>query len=138
MMLLFGFDRTVADWVAERIGKPFGTFDHAIGMVDRIGRLRGGVVFTGHTGASIEMSIAGGPALSRGFMAAIAHYVFEQLKCQRLQIHTKRSNKSVTTQANRLGFKFEGVSRRLYGAEDGLCYSLTVDDLPGFKKRWKI
>lgn len=136
--LLFNHDEAVANWVGQINGKTFTQPFTAIGLVDGAGRLRGGFVFTGFNGEGIEMSLAGAACLARSSIAAVASYVFEQLGCVRLQLHSRRTNKRVLRQAVRLGFKYEGVSRRMYGREDGIRYALTVDDLAAFRQRWRI
>ena len=143
MNLLFGHDAAVAGWVSkQQYGKPFHDPYTAFGIVDSNGRLRGGFVFTGYTGDSIELSLAtDGWSWRlrewRGAWGAILHYVFVQRGCSRLQAHTAASNKRARKQLPRL-MKFEGKCRRMYGKEDGFQYSLTVDDLPAFCQKWKI
>lgn len=141
MNLLLGHDQTVADWVSARAkDKGFTTPFTAIGFVDAAGRLTGGFVFTGHTGNSIEVHGAGSAIARRTAWQALISYVFDQLGCSRLQMHTRRSNNRMKRilAPRRSGFTFEGVSRRLYGREDGVRFSLTVDDLDRFKKKWKL
>lgn len=136
--LLFGHDETVAEWVAKQAGarsfvQPFTAF----GLVHD-GHLVGGFVFTGFNGHNIELSIAGKQSVSRSAIRALLNYVFEQLKCSRLQVHTRRKHKRVCRLLHRSGFKYEGVARRYYGRDDAACYALTADDLPDFKTRWKL
>lgn len=138
MPLLFGHDETVAEWVGKINGKPFYPPFSAFGVVNGDGRLIGGFVFNGYNGDAIEMSVAGGASLTRTAMRAAMFYVFNQQSCSRLQIHTRRRNKLVRKFAPMIGFRFEGVSRRHYGNEDGLCYSITRDDLPKIVERWKL
>lgn len=140
MNLLLGHDKTVADWVGLRVGKPFHAVDAAIGAVDQSGRLVGGFVFTGFNGSCIELSMAGrASVVSRGVWRAVAAYVFDQLGCSRLQIHTAADNREIRRLAPRLGFTFEGKSRNFYGhGRDALQYSLTTGDLPAFRKRWRL
>lgn len=137
--LLFGHDEAVAGWVGRMVGKPFTPPFTALGIVDAGGALRGGFVFNNfHEGASIEMSLAGSQCFSRGVWRGILAYVFEQCGVKRLQIHTRASNKTVRRVAPKGGFRFEGTARRMYGDENGLTYSLTVDDLPAFRKKWRL
>lgn len=138
MNLLFGHDETVAAWVGRIVGKPFQAPFTTIGVIDREGTLRGGFVFTTYTGDAIELSLAGRGCADRRVWAGVLDYVFVQLGCKRLAIHTRKSNRAVRKQAPRLGFKFEGIARSLYGDEDGLCYSLTANDLAPFRSRWKL
>lgn len=143
MNLLFGHDKAVADWVSQqKYGKPFHDPFAAFGLVDHEGHLRAGFVFTGYNGDSIELSAALDRCKFRskewrGFIAAVLHYAFEQQDCKRLQAHTARSNKAARMLLPRIA-KFEGACRRLYGKEDGLQYALTIDDLPEFRKKWRI
>lgn len=138
MKALVGHDETVAGWVAGKIGKPFHAPYTAIGALAGDGTLRGGFVFTGYNGHSVEMSLAGDGALDRQMWRAIASYVFDQLGCSRLQVHTAASNRRVRKMAPRLGFTFEGKSRRFYGGEDAYLFSLVADDLPKFRTRWRL
>lgn len=137
--LLFGHDQTVADWIAKQAnGKPFHQPFDAFGLVDATGRLVGGFIFTGFNGHSIELSLAGKAVASRGGMAAVLQYVFVQLGCTRMQMHTRRHHKRVLRQLNKLGMKYEGIARRFYGRDDAVCYALTTDDLDEFKRRWRL
>jgi len=136
-MILLGHDEAVANWVANLTGKPFQPPYTAFGSIHE-GRITGGFVFTGFNGTSIELSLAGHGVTHRGLWRAILHYVFDQLKADRIQIHTATSNDVVKKLAPRLGFAFEGKSRRFYGREDALVYSLVRDDLPSFRRRWRL
>ena len=137
--LLFGHDQAVAEWVSnQKYGKPFHPPYTAIGVITDEGKISGGFVFTTYTGSSVNLSLAGDGVVYRGAWRGVLHYVFEQMKCSRLECHTAVSNKIVRRSLPRLGFKFEGTARRLYGAENGLCFSLTVDDLTEFRRRWRI
>ncbi len=137
--LLFGHDATVAEWVAKQANskppcQPFTAF----GFVSD-GRLRGGAVFTGYNGDTVELSLAGRAAATRTAWAAITNYAFDQLKCFRLQMHTNRRNKHVLRMlAGKLGVRYEGVAKHYFGKDDGVVYALTVDELPAFKKKWKL
>ncbi len=139
MNLLLGHDQAVAEWVGARVGKPFHAVDATIGAVDRTGTLAGGLVFTGFNGSSIEVSLAGAGVMTRGLWRAVLAYVFDQLGCARLQIHTAADNRGVRKLAPRAGFTFEGKSRNFYGhGRDALQFSLTSQDLPEFRKRWRL
>ncbi len=138
-MILFGHDQTVAEWVSQKVKKPFHPPFTAIGVLNCEGTLIGGFVFNDYTGDSIEMSLAGGGVARRSVWKAILAYVFGQLKCSRLQIHTRRSNKMVKKLAPKLGFVCEGKARNFYGDnEDGFVYSLVKSDLNTFRSRWRL
>lgn len=137
--LLFGHDDIVASWVGQITGKPFHTPYTTIGIV-RDGELTGAFVFTGFNGDGIELSLAGRGVAARGAWRAVLHYVFDQLGCVRLQMHTRRSNKVVRRSLSRMLPRqcFEGVARRFYGDEDGICFALTRNDLSAFRDKWKV
>lgn len=137
-MILLGQKERVADFVARASGKPFHLPYEAIGIVGRGGALTGGFVFTGFNGDGIEVSVAGHGIAGRDAWRAAVDYVFGQLGCKRMQMHTRRSNKTVRTILPRFGMTFEGVARKFYGAEDGLVFSLTADDLSAFRARWRL
>lgn len=140
--LLFGHDKTVADWVASQAGgKPFSGDYAAFGFVTPVGRLVGGCVFTRPNEWTVELSLAGHAAATRSAWAAILDYVFGQSGASRMQMHTRRSNKRVTrifAPRRKLGIRYEGVARRHYGDEDGIVYALTVDDVPAFRAKWRL
>lgn len=138
--LLFGQDELVADWVKSITGKQFHAPFTTIGLVGADGDFSGAFVFTGYNGDGIEVSVAGRAIVSRDAWRSVLNYVFDQLKCSRLQMHTRRSNKRVCRQLSAAFPKrcFEGISRRFYGREDAICYGLTVDDLPAFKAKWRL
>lgn len=139
MNLLLGHDKAIAEWVGERVGKPFHNPFTAIGTIDDKGSLSGGMVFTGYNGSSVELSLAGRGVAHRGIWRAALCYAFEQLGCARLQVHTAADNRAVRKLAPRLGFTFEGKSRNFYGhGRDALQYSLTTGDLPAFRMRWRL
>ncbi len=141
MNLLFGHDKTVAEWVAKQAhSKPPIAPYTAFGFVDGSGRLTGGCVFTGYNGDTVELSLAGRAAATRSGWAAITKYVFEQLGCVRLQMHTRRSNHRVLRMlAKRLGVQYEGVARHYFGKDaHGVVYALTVDNLAAFRAKWRL
>jgi RimJ/RimL family protein N-acetyltransferase len=137
--LLFGHDTAVADFVGRINGKLFHEPYTAIGVTKPDGQLIGGFVFTGYTGECVEMSLAGPATISREAWRVVAEYVFGQMGCSRLQVHTRKDhNRRVKRTATRLGFHMEGTARRYYGDHDALVYSLTADQLPKFRRRWRI
>lgn len=140
MRVLLGQDTAVSEYVGRIVGKPFNmdALKTTMGVTNTEGRLIGGYVFTGYTGPSIELSLAGKGVALRSTWLAVLSYVFDQLGCVRLQVHTRRDNARARKQASRLGFRYEGTMRRYYGDMGGLVYSLTADDLPAFRERWRI
>lgn len=138
MTVLFGHDESVAEWVGKQVGKPFAPPFVAFGAINSEGTLTAGAVFTNYQKDSIELSIAGHGVIQRGLWHAIINYVFDQLACSRLGIVTSERNKAVRRMAPQMGFTFEGKLRKKFGSSDGFVYSLIDDDLPAFRKRWKI
>lgn len=138
MTLLFGHDKTVSEWVSVKVKKQFHEPFTSIGVLNREGTLTGGFIFNDFTGNSIEMSIAGKGVFSRGVWKAVINYVFDQLKCSRLQMRTHRKNSLVKKLAPRLGFVCEGKARNFYGKEDAFVYSLVESDLDTFRSRWRL
>ncbi len=137
-MILLGQNELVASWVQQFSGKPFCKPYETIGVVNADGALTGGFVFTGYNIDGIEVSVAGKGIASRAAWAAACRYVFDQLGCKRLAMHTRDSNKIVKKILPRFGMKFEGRARKFYGDEDGCTYSLTTDDLAAFRARWRL
>lgn len=145
MRLVFGQDSVVASWVAAQAHSKAPTADFsAFGFVNASGALTGGCVFTGYNGTSVELSLAGRAAATRSGWAAIIQYVFVQLKCDRLQMHTRRSNKHTLKMLappighGGLGLRYEGVAECYFGREDGIVYALTRKNLAAFRAKWKI
>lgn len=139
-MILLGHDEIVSDWVGKINGKPFIEVCKAIGIVNDDGRLTGGYVFTGYNGSSIEVSLAGKASITRGGWRVVTAYVFDQLKCSRLQVHTSMKNKRVRKIIGNSFPKgsFEGISHRFYGDSDAATYALTIDNLAAFRAKWRL
>lgn len=138
-MILLGHSQAVADWVARINGKAFHPPFEGIGIIDREGTLTGGYVFTGFNGDGVELSLAGRGVVSRAGWRVVLDYVFNQLGCSRMQMHTSRRNKRVCKNLHELFPKgFEGIAKRFYGKDDGVVFALTKDDLGAFKARWRL
>lgn len=126
-MVLLGEDEIVRSWVSQKTGDHYAEGE-TLGILSTEGRLVGGFVFTNHTGASIDMSLAGKGCVTRFAWQAAGEFVFGMKRCQRLQVVTRHSNKTVRRMAPRFKMKFEGRLRRFYGDEDGLLFSLLRDE----------
>ena len=138
-MIVLGHDQLVADWVAAQTGKAFHAPFVAIGVADRSGALTGGYVFTGYNGDGVELSLAGRGVAHRDGWRVVLDYVFNQLGCVRMQMHTSRRNKKVCRNLHELFPKgFEGIAKRFYGKDDGVCFALTIDELGAFRDRWRL
>lgn len=131
MPLLLGHDASVANWVAARLGIAIAPPYVALGVLDGAGTLIGGAVFSGFSGANIDVTIYGPRAMTRQAMRAGFAYVFGQLRCERLTARCKRSNAQMRRLMERLGFVHEGTQRRYWGAgreNDAIVYGMTRDD----------
>jgi len=94
--------------------------------VERNGEIIAGVVFNCYTGNDIAVTVAGGP-FTRGFIAAVGQYVFEQIGCLRMSITTEQP--SVIEIAHRLGAQTEGLKRNHFGkGRDGTVLGLLRED----------
>ena len=132
---VLGQDKLVAEWVAKAIGEPIYEPYVAIGFVKNK-KLVGGCVFNGYNGFNIEMTCAFEPGIiSRRVLDITFNYVFEQLKCLRLTVRTKRSNKKVCRIAQRIGFDYEATLKNYFGPskrDDAILFRLTRE----FASRW--
>lgn len=135
MRLLFGCSDLVAAWVRARIPfmdpEGFGPCQ-ALGVVSAGGQIAGGVVFHGWNKhyCSMEVSCAAESAkwLSRRIITGILSYPFEQMGVVRLSSVTRPDDRRTRHVLEALGFKFEGVGRRVFGDHDGASYSLLGDE----------
>lgn len=144
---LYGHDRDIAHWVAERIphlrprlqhfehGMVFGPCA-AIGVVDDLGALIAGVVFHGYdpfTG-NIEVSCASDTPRwgNREIFREILRYPFSQLSCTRCTAVTPRRAPPGATSPRKflegLGFVREGSVRRGFGSENAIIYGLLAEE----------
>lgn len=104
-------DRDVASFVSQRVGVEF-TPPYTAAGIERDGEVIGGVVFNIFEGADIHVTIAG-RGWTRGFMAEVGHYVFSELRCERMTAITEQA--SVVRIAQRLGGEIEGLMRNHFG-----------------------
>lgn len=131
MPLLTGHDAAVTNWVAARLGISIAPPYTALGVLDVAGTLIGGAVFSGYSGANIDVTIYGQGAASKPVLAAGFRYVFGQLRCERLTARCKRSNAAMRKHMDFLGFKHEGTQRRYWGPtrnDDALLFGMTRDE----------
>lgn len=131
MPLVTGHDGAVADWVAARLGIAIAPPYVALGVLNDTGTLIGGAVFSGRSGANIDVTIYGPGAMTRPALRAGFAYVFGQLRCERLTARCKRSNVAMRRLMERLGFTYEGTQRRYWGPErsdDAMLYGMTRDE----------
>jgi RimJ/RimL family protein N-acetyltransferase len=131
MPILTGHDDAVAQWVAGNLGVTIAPPYVSLGVLGADSVLIGGAVFSGYSGANIDVTIYGPRAMTRAAMRASFGYVFGQLRCERLTARCKRSNASMRRLMDRLGFKHEGTQRRYWGPDrndDAMVYGMTRDE----------
>lgn len=111
----------VAVFVAKIVGHPFVPPYTCMG-IERQGRIVGGVVFNHFEGADIHVTIAG-HGWTRGFLADVGQYVFEQLKCERMTAVTEQP--AIVRIGERLGGQIEGCLRNHFGPDrDGFIIGI--------------
>lgn len=133
---LSGIDQVAADWVAEQLGLPIGCFDPCAAVgVTLHGQLVAGVVFSNYRpfpeGAIIDASIAATAPrwATRSVLRDFFSYPFCQMKATRLQVACRKSNKHARQFVLRLGFRMEGVARRMWdGKHDAVVYSMMPEE----------
>lgn len=131
MNLLFGHDRTVADWASKQTGAPVRNWHHAVGVIDRDGLLVGAATFHDMNGSNVEFCFYGPGSVSVSIMRGLVAFAFGALGASRVTARTPRGNKLIARHLPRWGFKFEGVMRRYYGNAkrlDALMFGLLRED----------
>lgn len=115
----------VARFVGERCARIIYPPFTAMG-IERNDQITAGAVFNCYTGNDIEVTVAGGP-FTRGFIAAVGNYVFEQIGCLRMSITTEQPK--VIEIAHRLGAQTEGLKRNHFGTgRDGTVLGILRED----------
>lgn len=115
MRLLIGHDIAVAQWVGDRVGQPQTPPYTAIGFLDRDGVLAAGFVFYGYVpGGNIDMAVAARGRLTRGALAAVAHYAFEQTRATRITVRPPADHERALRILHRVGFRREAVCKHWY------------------------
>ncbi len=127
MTLVFGMDEFVAKWVAQRV--PL--FTPNPGQYVSIGiaqgqRLLAGAVYHDYTTNGIGMTLAADSPrwATKGNIASLLRYPFEQLKVRRITVCAARKNKRSRKLIEGVGFKLEGVIREGFGKEDAILYGM--------------
>ena len=124
MQLAFGYDEAVAKYVGENLGVTIHPPFVAIGIVSHE-TLIGGMVFNNYNGSNIDVTVFTAKPATRGIIRAGAHYVFNQLGCNRVSAITRRSNSRASRVIPKMGFKYEATKKRWFGpekADDGIAY----------------
>ena len=108
-------DERIAAWVAERLpGFEFGDYPYtAIGLVNEVGIIKGGVILNTYTGRDIHLHVAGLHRrwLTRDFLGEVFRHVFLQLGCRRCTVIIAASNERSLLFCAGIGWQQEGVLR---------------------------
>lgn len=127
MNVVTGRGETVGQWLAQRYGVHVGqSSSEIVGLIDDAGVLRGAFVLTWRNDVTAELHVYG--KSSNDVWKWLFRALFE--RCSRVEIRTRRDNRSIKRNAPKYGFKFEGVARSYYGpgkSNDALVYAMTAD-----------
>lgn len=126
-MIVKSCSEQVASWAGARLGCTFTPPYVAWGITDKDNGLVGAVIFNDYDASNVEVTCVG-HGWTRRNIREIAKYCFDDLKCTRVSITTRKSNTLVHSLAKRLGAVQEGVKRRYYGDEDAVFYGILKDE----------
>lgn len=135
MTLVFGQDEFVAKWVGSNLGQEIHLPCVAIGATRDGQTLCGGVVVNGYNASNADLTLYGPGCFTRGNIAALYDYLFNQLRLNRATARTRRSNARMRRTLPRLGFTFEGTAKSYFGpdrSDDALLYAL----FPAQAEKW--
>ena len=116
--LLLDCDEQVATWLFTSMGMPAYKYDRAIGLVDKAGKLIGGVLFQSWNGANVELSYFGKKTITLGIVRCLAQYILLNFDLARLTVVTSKRNRQFMKGLQKIGFKIEGMQRCFYGKRD--------------------
>lgn len=136
MNFVFGQDEFIAKYVGDALGLVFSGPYVAIGFVDEAGTLRGGAVFNNYNKSNIDLTIYCPGVTTRGLIRVVMHYVFVQLKCNRMTGRTRLDNKNTQKLLPRLGFKYEATQKQYYGPDKNDAAVMYMIDRETAVKRW--
>jgi RimJ/RimL family protein N-acetyltransferase len=125
---------------AKTIAKEAGTFfnpecDHVISREEG-GRLLGGVIFTGFTGASIGLHVAGFDPnwINRDMLWVTFSYPFEQLGVKKITGTIHSGNQKAILFNRKLGFVEEARLADIFPDGDLIVMSMRKDDCRWLKR----
>lgn len=116
--LLLDNDVAVASWTYGEFNIFPLPVNKALGIVDRNGKLIGGILFQNFNGVNVELSYYGVRTLSPGICRVIARTALNHFNCGRLTAITSQRNKRLIRALIKIGFRLEGIQRCFYGHED--------------------
>ena len=115
IILLFNNDKTVADWVSKKWGKPIPPWYFAVGILNKEGLLQGAATFHNYNGSNIELCYYGPRTVTKEVVKGLTDFVVNHVKVTRITACVPRSNKLLNKSLLKLGFKVEGVLRHYFG-----------------------
>lgn len=132
MNLVFGHDVTVAEW-ASRHNDGLGRWpDHAWGVIDNQGVLRGALLLHVYNPWTWEMEMHG--RVSNGVAKRFFRSVFG-CGVQRLEIKASVANKGTRKAAPKWGFVFGGRLKNYYGPHgDAFVWAMTPEQCRWLEK----
>ncbi len=124
-MRIVAEDIRIVQLVSRMTGKVYSPPFTTVG-IEKDGEIIGGVLFNCYEGEDIHVSIAG-KGWTKGFLAEIGNYCFNQLGCYRITSVTE--DPKVVRIGERLGGKIEGCLRGHFGeGRDGFIVGITRDE----------
>lgn len=128
MRIICGEDERFAKWASRQLNTSF-QFCTVLGVENQAGEVAGAIVLNCYTGPDAELTFVGKGSLQRGICRAVAHYVFVQLKCERVSISVRATDKYTQKLALKFGFRAEGIKRSMFGAgQDAVLYGMLKDE----------
>lgn len=138
MILLYGHDKVVADWVSKKWGKSLN-WSFAHGIIDQEGLLRGGILYHNYNGHNIEITYYGPGTFTVGIYREIAKFLINALPgFTHLTITVPRHNRRLIRSLIRLRIRHEGTLRHYYGPhnrDDAIVFGITKDEGKRFLRK---
>lgn len=116
--LLIDNDQAVADWTYRYFNIFPQPIDKALGIIDKSGKLIGGILFQNFNGVNVELSYYGPCTITLGICRIIARVAISHFNAGRLTVVTSRRNKRLIRGLVKIGFRLEGAQRCFYGHLD--------------------
>lgn len=127
-VLATGNDQLLINWTYHHFGVLCTKVDLALGVIED-SNIVGACFFQAHNGPDVELSYFGPNTLTLDLVKQIARIAVDHLGVCRITIRTAKSNKSLTKNAHKLGFVYEGIRHHAYGNEDAVMFGLFGENL---------
>lgn len=118
-------------WVNRRLGTSFDSREAVtLTRVSQTGSILAIAVFSRFTkwNCEVTVAVAASRAVSKDFIRACLGYVFHQCNLFRVTAFIAVDNSESLNQAQRLGFRREGVAKAWFGERDAVLLGLLRDD----------